>query len=154
LEKRRTQAVYTRRAGESATNDGLGILDAAAIDRVFEEAWPSATNADKLHEALLLLGVMTEDDAIRCHPEAMTLLQSLASENRAPFGDIDRRRRHKIISSIEHAGRWSLLRRPKQHNGKMPNRARMEPMLRWKNSPMFCCAAMASCSGGCWSVNL
>src|SRR6185437_11398804 len=35
----------------------------------------------------------------------------LPQEKRAPFGDIDRKRRHKIISSIEHAGRWSLLRK-------------------------------------------
>ena len=34
----------------------------------------------------------------------------LPQEKRAPFGDIDRKRRHRIISSIEHAGRWSLLR--------------------------------------------
>ncbi len=40
LEERRTQAVYTRRASESAANDGLGILDAAAIERVCSEAWP------------------------------------------------------------------------------------------------------------------
>src|SRR5436190_979570 len=56
LEERRTQAVYTRRANESAANDGLGILDAAAIERVCEEAWPKAANADELHEVLLLLG--------------------------------------------------------------------------------------------------
>jgi ATP-dependent Lhr-like helicase len=35
----------------------------------------------------------------------------LPQEKRAPFGDIDRKRRHRIISSIEHAGRWSLLRK-------------------------------------------
>jgi ATP-dependent helicase Lhr and Lhr-like helicase len=35
----------------------------------------------------------------------------LPQEKRAPFGDIDRKRRHKIISSVEHAGRWSLLRK-------------------------------------------
>jgi len=65
LEERRTRAVLTRRAGES-TDDGLGILDAAAIQRVREEAWPRATNADELHEALLLLGLMTEEEANRC----------------------------------------------------------------------------------------
>src|SRR5438046_3266219 len=64
LEERRTQAVYTRRAHESTSSDGLGILDAAAIDRVCEEAWPRATNADELHEVLMLLGVMTEDEAV------------------------------------------------------------------------------------------
>src|SRR5262249_30306130 len=36
----------------------------------------------------------------------------LPQEKRAPFGDIDRKRHHRIITSIEHAGRWSLLRRP------------------------------------------
>ena len=66
LEERRTQAVYTRRASESAANDGLGILDAAAIERVSTEAWPNAANADELHEALLLLGVMTDEELARC----------------------------------------------------------------------------------------
>ena len=50
LEERRTQAVYTRRASESSAENGLGILDAAAIERVCAEAWPRATNADELHE--------------------------------------------------------------------------------------------------------
>jgi ATP-dependent Lhr-like helicase len=68
LEERRTQAVYTRRASESGrggSNDGLGILDAAAIEKVQREAWPEATNADELHEALMLLGVMTNDETRR-----------------------------------------------------------------------------------------
>src|SRR5881628_1906702 len=66
LEERRTQAVYTRRASESSADAALGILDAAAIERVCEEAWPRVSNADELHEALLLLGVMTEEEALRC----------------------------------------------------------------------------------------
>src|SRR5580765_1097571 len=52
LEERRTQAVYTRRASDSSDNS-LGILDAAAIERVCTEAWPSASTADELHEILL-----------------------------------------------------------------------------------------------------
>src|SRR6266705_58413 len=103
LEERRTQAVYTRRSGESSANEGLGILDAAAIERVCAEAWPRASNADELHEALLLLGIMTEEEAGRsCEdpneeaagsaPESKDaresadsakLLHSLAGENRA-----------------------------------------------------------------------
>jgi ATP-dependent Lhr-like helicase len=83
LEERRTQAVYTRRASESASNDGLGILDAAAIERVCAEAWPHPVSADELHEMLLLLGVMTEEEALRSNPEARSLLQSLAAENRS-----------------------------------------------------------------------
>jgi ATP-dependent Lhr-like helicase len=66
LEERRTQAVYTRRSSEAGGSNELGILDAAAIDRVCAEAWPRASNADELHEALLLLGVMTGDEARLC----------------------------------------------------------------------------------------
>ena len=54
LEERRTQAVYTRRATEPRNADDLGALDAAAIQRVRDEAWPVATTADELHDALLL----------------------------------------------------------------------------------------------------
>src|SRR4029077_10912723 len=49
LEERRTQAVYTRRASERNGSDGLGTLDAAAIEKVQHEAWPVATVADELH---------------------------------------------------------------------------------------------------------
>src|SRR2546429_1872204 len=65
LEERRTQAVYTRRASERNGSDGLGVLDTAAIDKVQRKAWPEATNADELHDALLLLGVMTRDEVQR-----------------------------------------------------------------------------------------
>src|SRR5881398_3347923 len=65
LEERRTQAVYTRRASERNGSDGLGILDTAAIDKVQKEAWPEATNADELHDALMLLGVMTPEEVRR-----------------------------------------------------------------------------------------
>ena len=62
LEERRTQAVYTRRASERNGSDGLGILDAAAIDKVQKEAFPTVTNADELHDMLMLLGVSTAEE--------------------------------------------------------------------------------------------
>jgi ATP-dependent Lhr-like helicase len=65
LEERRTQAVYTRRASERNGSNGLGILDVAAIEKVKAEAWPTATNADELRDALMWLGVMTSDDVQR-----------------------------------------------------------------------------------------
>jgi hypothetical protein len=52
LEERRTRAVYTRRATEPRSADDLGALDAAAIERVREEAWPLAGTPDELHDAL------------------------------------------------------------------------------------------------------
>jgi ATP-dependent helicase Lhr and Lhr-like helicase len=62
LEERRTQAVYTRRASESSADTGLGILDAAAIEKVCAEAWPRVTNADELHETLWLMGALDDEE--------------------------------------------------------------------------------------------
>ncbi|HWC16408.1 MAG TPA: DEAD/DEAH box helicase, partial [Terriglobales bacterium] len=62
LEERRTQAVYTRRASESSADAGLGILDVAAIEKVCAEAWPRPTSADELHETLLLMGAVSEEE--------------------------------------------------------------------------------------------
>ena len=88
VEERRTQAVYTRRASERNGSESLGILDAAAIEKVRREAWPEATNADELHDALMLLGVMApEEAAISIHHEgngaaAEHLLKELVASNR------------------------------------------------------------------------
>jgi ATP-dependent Lhr-like helicase len=83
LEERRTQAVYTRRAGESSGTDGLGILDAAAIRTVTTEAWPRATNPDELHEALLLSGAMTDEEVRALDGIESSWLTLLAGERRA-----------------------------------------------------------------------
>src|SRR5881396_2789908 len=63
LEERRTRAVYTRRTTETRSADDLGALDPAAIERVREEAWPTATTADELHDALLLAGFVRAKEA-------------------------------------------------------------------------------------------
>ena len=61
----------------ASADQGLGILDAAAIERVCDEAFPRATNADELHEALLLLGLMTNDELHRVSPDSQTWLDQL-----------------------------------------------------------------------------
>ena len=58
-EERRTLAVMNRRFLDAETAADLGKLDQAAIDRVREEAWPQAENADELHDALTQLGFIT-----------------------------------------------------------------------------------------------
>ncbi|MGH7968095.1 MAG: Lhr family ATP-dependent helicase, partial [Limisphaerales bacterium] len=83
LEERRTQAVYTRRAGNSSPERELGALDAAAIEKVCAEAWPRAANPDEVHEALLLAGLMTEPELERTAPQALEWLGQLADERRA-----------------------------------------------------------------------
>src|SRR5438067_5982368 len=61
-EERRTLAVMNRRFLDAETAADLGRLDQAAIDRVREEAWPSAENADELHDALMQLGFITAEE--------------------------------------------------------------------------------------------
>jgi len=58
LEERRTQAVITRRGLDVKSAEEFGRLDAAAIDRVREEAWPDPQDRDELHDALLVMGAI------------------------------------------------------------------------------------------------
>ncbi|MGH8180179.1 MAG: DEAD/DEAH box helicase, partial [Steroidobacteraceae bacterium] len=60
LEERRTQAVLSRRWLDPQAAGDLGALAPAAIARVREEAWPDASDADELHDALCWLTFMTE----------------------------------------------------------------------------------------------
>src|SRR5213079_1741185 len=79
LEERRTQAVYTRRVQDSAPDSELGVLDATAIARVVTEAWPTASNADELHDALLMIGEMTDEEVARTTSDTSALLAELVS---------------------------------------------------------------------------
>ena len=63
LEERRTQAVMARRWQDPQSATDLGRLDLEAIARVRSEAWPDPVNAEELHDALLLLGFLTEEEA-------------------------------------------------------------------------------------------
>ncbi len=66
LEERRTRAVYTRRATEARSAEDLGALDAAAIERVRQEAWPVANTPDELYDALMVAGYI-EDAELAPH---------------------------------------------------------------------------------------
>ena len=62
LEERRTQAVFMRRSVEVKDAGDMGKLDAEAIHRVREQAWPVVETVDELHDALLLLGFVTREE--------------------------------------------------------------------------------------------
>ena len=79
LEERRAQAVYTRRALEPSNANDLGALDQSAIDRVREEAWPEALDADELHDALLISGFIRVDEA---EPHWIALFEQLRNDRR------------------------------------------------------------------------
>ena len=62
LEERRTRAVFQRRWLDPQQASDMGKLDQAAIDRVRDEVWPEPRNADELHDALVELGFITEQE--------------------------------------------------------------------------------------------
>jgi ATP-dependent helicase Lhr and Lhr-like helicase len=86
LEERRTQAVMSRRWLDPQSAADLGQLDADAIRRVREEAWPDATNADELHDALSWLTCLTEAEAA-AGPGWPELLSALAAQRRVTLLD-------------------------------------------------------------------
>ncbi len=81
LEERRTQAVMSRRWLDPQSAADLGQLDPEAIGRVREEAWPDATNADELHDALLWLSFLTDAESGRTAGWSV-LLAELATQRR------------------------------------------------------------------------
>ena len=64
LEERRTQAVINRRWSDPQSTDDLGALDADAINAVREEAWPTPSTVDEMHEALMSLACIACIDFI------------------------------------------------------------------------------------------
>ena len=83
LEERRTRAVITRRGLDVKSADEFGKLDAAAIARVREEAWPEARTPDELHDALMVAGSLPS--AVGRQPSAdwQPMFEHLVREGRA-----------------------------------------------------------------------
>lgn len=79
LEERRTQAVISRRWLDPATAADLGNLDLQAIERVKQEAAPEVENADEMHDALVLLGTLTDAEV---QPAWQSLLEALMQGSR------------------------------------------------------------------------
>ena len=87
LEERRSRAVALRRALPEDSRD-LGALDTSAIDGASRDAWPVVRDADELHDALLTLGILPEEDVGRgaSPPDAdqwPVWFQSLVKQGRA-----------------------------------------------------------------------
>ena len=61
LEERRSRAVVLRRALPEDSRE-LGRLDTSAIENSSQDAWPLVRDADELHDALLTLGILPEQD--------------------------------------------------------------------------------------------
>jgi ATP-dependent Lhr-like helicase len=117
LEERRTRAVMARRWTDPASADDLGALDADAIQRVRDEAWPEPRDIDEMQEALNELACIAADEAD--HREGWNAwLQALAQGGRACR-----------LHSIEGPVLWVAVERLGCLLSAYPE-ARMEPALR------------------------
>jgi ATP-dependent Lhr-like helicase len=69
LEERRARAVAARRTIRPEDMRDLGRLDPAAIEQVRADAWPVVRDAEELHDALLTVGALNENEATnwRCY---------------------------------------------------------------------------------------
>ena len=63
-EERRTLAIQQRRLNSPQEAAEIGRLNPEAIERVRQEAWPETRDEDELHDALVILGFMTEEEGI------------------------------------------------------------------------------------------
>ena len=63
LEERRARAVSLRRALPDDSRE-LGALDLSAIEEESRNAWPPVRDADELHDALLVLGILPEQEML------------------------------------------------------------------------------------------
>ena len=115
LEERRTQAVIGRRWLDPTTASDLGALDLAAIDRVRDEAWPEAASADELHDALMLIGFLTETEGSRYSPQ---FLEELMREHRAT----------KVYPGKQRDGLWVPAERLMQFVALFPD-AELRPVI-------------------------
>ena len=91
-EERRTLAVQQRRFMDPQSAADIGRLNPEAIDKVCIEAWPEAHTPDELHDALVVLGFLTEEEGERgplsnLHDHLAhgwpTLMESLQENKRA-----------------------------------------------------------------------
>jgi len=77
FEERRTNAIRNRRWLDPKEASEFGSLDGDAVRKVKEEAWPYIRNSDELHDALLLLGFMTEEEGERGRDSSYSALFSV-----------------------------------------------------------------------------
>ncbi len=80
-EERRTALVQTRQYYQSEETPGAAALHQDVIREVCKQAWPEVSNEDECHDALMILGVVQEQEAVRSGWECW--FDALARDNRA-----------------------------------------------------------------------
>ena len=120
----------TRRAGDPVERDDLGALDAAAIERVRDEARPDPRDADELHDALLTAGFLTQDEV--AHADAASAWLDALAQSGVPHspptdmatGDLGGRRAPARIARRPRRSDRCRRSRRRHRDARGPGRAR------------------------------
>ncbi len=88
-EERRTLAIKSGAFQQALDAAALRQLDIAAIEKVRGEAWPLIRDADELHDALMILGFLTEAELKTVAP---AFFQQLTEQSRAARLQLDESR--------------------------------------------------------------
>ncbi|HEX2493157.1 MAG TPA: DEAD/DEAH box helicase [Steroidobacter sp.] len=135
LEERRTQAVIARRFIDPTSAADIGKLDPDAIARVREEAWPEASSADELHDALYWLTFLMEEEVERA-PTWPALVEELLKQRRVtrlrPHAMADARVDYQCVGNAQDA-HSALLEAA-------PARERPAILIPAERLPLFCAA--------------
>ncbi len=102
LEERRTQAVMARRWQDPDSASDLGRLDPEAIIRVRGEAWPDPVDAEELHDALLWIGCLTQEEveAVPAWSGWLTALAGRKSRHAADYAPGEALGRGRTAESV------------------------------------------------------
>ena len=133
LEERRTQAVLNRRWLDPDSAADIGALDAAAIQRVRDECWPQVDDADELHDALVLLGFLTEEEGLRS--SWMPYFETLREQKRATCATV--RAQHRFWLAVERLPQWQAVHPQAVVHPEFPRRCNAPGTL--KRRAWSCC---------------
>ncbi len=105
-EERRTLAIQQRRYLDPASAADIGRLDPGAIERVCNEAWPEPRTADELHDALYVLGFITQAEGKRGTRNIENSLAALAFDWQHLFASLQEHSRATELTTPEGAKLW------------------------------------------------
>jgi ATP-dependent Lhr-like helicase len=136
----------SRRWLDEESAAGLGRLDTAAIDRVRAEAWPTAENADELHDALLGVAFITEAEVARNEPWQQflaTLMEAKRVTKLAPQPAQSTRRRRLWVAAerlpqFAACSRRAVFRRRSPRPPNSPRRRGRPTPRSWRSSADAC----------------
>ncbi|MGR9037715.1 MAG: Lhr family helicase, partial [Gammaproteobacteria bacterium] len=103
-EERRTLAIQQRRFNSPAEAGEIGRLNREAIERVRLEAWPFARDEDELHDALTILGFLTEQEGK--HGPLVTSDKELSSNWPHLFENLQKDQRATDLVTVDAQHLW------------------------------------------------